>query len=100
MCLSLLFGSQVRADQLPHRGVVDDIHLAVAVDVAEDRRHGPSMPSNSLRTTTMSWTLTTPSSLKSPGRTSSRRVKVAISALPMVIVTRSALLIGWARVIV
>jgi hypothetical protein len=38
--------------------------------------------------------LTTPSSLKSPGRTSSRRVKVAMLALAMVIVTRSAWLIG------
>ena len=48
----------------------------------------------------MSCTLTTPSSFTSPGRTSSRRVKLAIRSLPMVIVTRSAALIGWARVIV
>ena len=85
----------------PHGVVVIDVDHAVAVDVAEDRRHGPvdAEPSR-CGSPTRSWLLTTPSSLKSPGRTSSRRVKVAMTALPMVIVTRSAALIGWARVIV
>ena len=80
--------------------VVGAVDESVAIDVAKDRGTAPLAPSHSLRTPTRSWLLTTPSSLKSPGSTSSWRVKVAIVPLPMVIITRSALVIGLAKVIV
>ena len=54
----------------------------------------------SLITSTASRTDTTPSSFTSPGKTSSRRVNVAMFALLIVTVTRSAALMGWAREIV
>ena len=48
----------------------------------------------------MSEALTTPSSFASPGRMSRRRVKVAMFALEIVTVIRSALVTGIASVIV
>ncbi len=52
------------------------------------------------RTSTASVEFTYPSSFTSPGKTSSRLVKVVIPLLPIVTVTRSARLIGLASVIV
>ena len=49
--------SQLRADQLSHLGIVVDVDRAVAVDVAEERRHGPQQASIWLRIATMSCTV-------------------------------------------
>ena len=68
-----------RADLLADVVIVRDVDDSVAIDVAEDSRHGAVDAQPFVANPTRSWPLTTPSSLKSPGRTSSWRVKVAMA---------------------
>ena len=80
--------------------VVDDVDLAVAVDVAEDRRHGSQQAEHLVADRHHVLDVDHPVVVHIARQDVEPAGEGGDQALPMVIVTRSAALIGWARVIV